>query len=248
MSPSRPRIRGITAHRIRGVASGPSLAPAGAAVPCAGLARCTRRHLSPPWGTPPRPSAMTVARGHAPHQCFRRAPGVGAYRGWMEPAPNSTARARPRPRHTVLQVLIRVVPIVVVLQGSFEVFLRNDWFAAAPNTPGLVAGLLSFVPAGIWAAVDGYRWASTRYTVALWGVVAALVAVVNQVYGYLLGVWQYAPQMPLEQLAQMLAPTPLLMVMHAVPAVLLVLLGGGLSRLRSRPAAPGAEGSAEPAR
>ncbi|MCJ8503284.1 hypothetical protein MRU69_00195 [Kocuria flava] len=145
-------------------------------------------------------------------------------------------------------MLIRVVPIVVVLQGSFEVFLRNDWFATIPNAPGLIAGLLSFVPAGIWAAVDGYRWASTRYAVTLWAVVAALVAVVNQVYGYLLGLWQYALQMPLEQLAQMLEPAPLLIVVHAVPAVLLVLLGAGLSRLRSRPAAPRAEGSPEPAR
>lgn len=186
--------------------------------------------------------------GHAPHQGFRRTPGVDAYRGWMEPAPTPTARTRPRFRHTVLQVLVRVAPIVVVLQGSFEVFLRNDWFATTPNTPGLVAGLLSFVPAGIWAAVDGYRWASTRYAVALWAVVAALVAVVNQVYGYLLGLWQYALQMSLEQLAQMLKPTPLLMVIHAVPVVLLVLLGAGLSRLQSRPATPGAEGSAEPAR
>jgi hypothetical protein len=148
----------------------------------------------------------------------------------------------------VLQVLIRVVPIVVVLQGSFEVFLRNDWFTTAPNTPGLAAGLLSFVPAGIWAAVDGYRWASTRYAVALWAVVAALVAVVNQVYGYMLGLWQYALHMSLQQLAQILEPTPLLMVLHAVTAVLLVLLGAGLSCPRSRPAAPGAEGSAEPAR
>ena len=199
-------------------------------------------------GNTPRPSEVTVVCGHARHQGFRRAPGVDAYRGWMEPAPTPTTRTRPRPRHAGLQVLIRVVPIVVVLQGSFEVFLRNDWFATAPNTPGLVAGLLSFVPAGIWAAVDGYRWASTRYAVTLWAVVAALVAVVNQVYGYLLGIWQYALQMPLEQLAQMLEPTPLLIVVHAVPAVLLVLLGAGLSRLRSRPAAPGAEGSAEPAR
>ncbi|MEX5262969.1 hypothetical protein RF640_02920 [Kocuria sp. CPCC 205231] len=166
----------------------------------------------------------------------------------MEPAPTPTTRTRPRPRHAGLQVLIRVVPIVVVLQGSFEVFLRNDWFATAPNTPGLVAGLLSFVPAGIWAAVDGYRWVPTRYTVALWAVVAALVAVVNQVYGYLLGIWQYALQMPVEQLAQMLESTPLLMVIHAIPAVLLVLLGAGLSRRRSRPAAPGAEGSAVPTR
>lgn len=166
----------------------------------------------------------------------------------MEPAPTPAARNRTQPRHTVLQVSIRGVAIVVVLQGSFEVFLRNDWFATAPNAPGLVAGLLSFVPAGIWAAVDGYRWASTRYAAALWGVVAALVAVVNQVYGYLLGLWQYALQVPLEQLAQVLAPTPLLMVIHAVPAVLLVLLGAGLSRLRSRPAAPDAEDSAEPVR
>ena len=186
--------------------------------------------------------------GLAPHQGFRRTSGVGAYRGWMEPAPTYTARTRPRPRHTVLQVLIRVVPIVVVLQGSFEVFLRNDWFATAPNAPGLVAGLLSFVPAGIWAAVDGYRWTPTRYTVALWAVVSALVAVVNQVYGYLLGIWQYALQMPLEQLAQMLEPTPLLMAIHAVPAVLLVMLGAGLSRLQSRRAAPGPKGSAEPVR
>ena len=204
--------------------------------------------MSPPWGTPPRPSEVPVVRSHASHQGFRPAPGVGAYRGWVEPVPTPTARARPRPRHTVLQVLIRVVPIVVVLEGSFEVFLRNDWFATAPNIPGLAVGLLSFVPTGIWAAIDGYRWASTRYAVALWAVVAALVAVVNQVYGYLLGIWQYALQMPLEQLAQMLEPTPLLIVVHAVPAVLLVLLGAGLSRLRSRPAAPGAEGSAEPAR
>lgn len=71
--------------------------------------------------------------------------------------PDGTPRTRPR--YWVLQVLVRAVPVVVVMQVSFEVLLRNNWFVTdSPYTPGPVAALLAFGPAGIWAVVDGYRY------------------------------------------------------------------------------------------
>ncbi|GEO96816.1 hypothetical protein [Kocuria turfanensis] len=146
-------------------------------------------------------------------------------------APDGTSRTRPP--YWVLQVLVRAVPVVVVLQVSFEVLLRNNWFVAdSPYTPGLVAGLLAFVPAGVWAVVDGYRYVPTPQVVALWAAAGAMVALVNTLYGYLSGLWVYVLDLPLRDLALMLAELLPLAVMYAGPAALLALLGAGLYRVR----------------
>lgn len=140
---------------------------------------------------------------------------------------------RTRPRYWVLQVLLRVVPVVVVLQGSFEVLLRNNWFVTdSPYMPGLVAAMLAFVPAGIWAVVDGYRYVPTPQVVALWAAAGAMVAVVNLVYGYMMGLWGMVLDLPLGDLAQMVEPLFVHAVMYAAPAALLALLGAGLYRYR----------------
>ena len=143
--------------------------------------------------------------------------------------PDGTPRTRPR--YWVLQVLVRAVPVVVVMQVSFEVLLRNNWFVTdSPLTPGLVASMLAFVPAGIWAVVDGYRYVPTPQVVALWGGAGAAVAIVNTLYGYLFGMWEHLLDLPLRELALMLAAPLPLAVMYAVPAALLALLGAGLYR------------------
>lgn len=149
--------------------------------------------------------------------------------------PDGTPRTRPR--YWVLQVLVRAVPVVVVLQVSFEVLLHNNWFVTdSPYTPGLVAALLAFVPAGIWAVVDGYRYVPTSQVVALWAAAGAMVALINTLYGYIFGMWEHLLDLPLHELALTLAAPLPLAVMYAVPAALLSLLGAGLYRLReSRP-------------
>ena len=133
----------------------------------------------------------------------------------------------------MLRALGRVALIVLVIQVSFEMMLRSGWLSANPElATGLLATALVFLPAGVWAAVDGYRWPPTRQVVILWAVVAAAVAVVNHVYGSMMGLWGYMRGLPLDVWAQVLTPLLPLAVMHAAPAALLVLLGSGLRRYR----------------
>jgi hypothetical protein len=150
------------------------------------------------------------------------------------PSAATPAPPRTRPRYWVLQVLMRAVPVVVVLQVSYEVLLRHNWFVTgSPYTPGFVAAALAFVPAGVWAVVDGYRYVPTPKVVARWAATGAAVALVNTLYGYFFGMWGHLLDLPLRELALMLAaPLPLAM-MYAVPAALLALLGAGLYHLRS---------------
>ena len=151
----------------------------------------------------------------------------------MSPSASTSVPPRTRPRYWVLQVLVRVVPVVVVLQVSFEVLLHNNWFVTdSPDMPGLVAAMLAFVPAGIWAVVDGYRYVPTPQVVALWAAAGAMVALVNHLYGYLSGLWAYVLDLSLRELTLMLAQLLPLAVMYAASAALLALLGAGLYRYR----------------
>ncbi|MEX5307616.1 hypothetical protein RF644_17865 [Kocuria sp. CPCC 205258] len=153
--------------------------------------------------------------------------------GHTSASADAPAPTRTRRRTWVPRALGRVALIVLVIQVSFEVMLRSDWFTANPQlATGLLATVLVFLPAGVWAVIDGYRWAPTRQVVILWAVVAAGVAIVNHVYGSMMGLWGYALELPLEVVAQIVTPLLPLAVMHAAPAALLVLLGAGLHRYR----------------
>ena len=150
------------------------------------------------------------------------------------PSAATPAPPRTRPRYWVLQVLVRAVPVVVVLQVSYEVLLRHNWFVTgSPYLPGLVAAVLAFAPAGIWAMVDGYRHVPTPQVVALWAAAGAMVSVLNHLYGSLSGLWVYALDLPLRYLGLMLVELTPLAVMHAAAAALLALLGAGMYCLRA---------------
>ncbi|MEX5303680.1 hypothetical protein [Kocuria sabuli] len=150
----------------------------------------------------------------------------------------STTADQPGPRRTgplywVLRVLVRLVPIVVAMRVSFEVMLRNDWFLWNPHLgPGLIAMLIAFVPAGIWAVADGYRLVPTGQVVGLWAVVGAAVVFVHHLF---VGVFGFFQGMPLTAMEIVRWAEAALGIagMHAAPAAVLTLLGAALYRFRN---------------
>lgn len=164
--------------------------------------------------------------------------------------PVNTATDRPSPPRTrrlywVLQALVRLVPIILVMRVSFEVMFRNDWFIWNPHLePGQIATLIAFVPAGLWAVVDGYRLVPTGQVVALWAVVGAAVVFANHLF---IGVFGFSQGMTLTamEIVRWAEAALAFAGMHAVPAAALVLLGAGLYRLRTTRTTRESMGSAE---
>lgn len=168
--------------------------------------------------------------------------------GRNDDASTTADQAGPRrtgPLDWVLRVLVRLVPIVVVMRVSFEVMLRSDWFLWNPYPgPGLIAMLIAFVPAGIWAVADGYRLVPTGQVVGLWAVVGAAVVFVNHLF---VGVFGFFRGMPLTAVEIVRWAEAALGIagMHAAPAAGLALLGAGLYRLGSMRATRNSTSSAE---
>lgn len=152
---------------------------------------------------------------------------------------------RTRRRYWVLQVLVRLVPVVVVMPMSFEVMLRNDWFLWNPYLePGQIATLLAFVSAGIWAVADGYRLGPTGQVIAVWAVVGAAVVIQNHLF---VGGFGFSQGMALTAVEIMRWAEAALAIagMHAGTAALLALSGAGSYRLRNTRTVRESMGSAE---
>lgn len=149
-------------------------------------------------------------------------------------AANQPSPARTRHLYWVLQVLVRLVPIVVVIRGSFELMFRNDWLLWNPYLePGQIATLLAFVPAVLWAVTDGHRLVPTGQVVALWAAVGAAVVIQSQLYVAVFGVSQGMP-LTVVEMVRWAGAALTIAALHAVVAGLLVLLGAGLYHLRNR--------------
>lgn len=163
----------------------------------------------------------------------------------MEAAAETSARSRTDTVRWAWHFLVRLVPIVLVARVSFEVMFHNDWFLWNPHlTPGQIATLIAFVPAGLWAVADGYRLVPTGQVVALWAVVGAAVVIQNHLLVAALGFSQ-GMSLTVVETARWAEATLDFAVLHAVPAGILALLGAGLYRLRSRRAIRKSMGPAE---
>ncbi len=148
------------------------------------------------------------------------------------PAQTSTRSWRGAARW-IWHFLARWGPIMVALQLSFEVLLRNDWFLRNPDLdPGQAATVVVFVPAGLWAVADGYRLVPTGQAVALWAVVGAAMVLAAHLFTAVRGVTQ-GTTLTVAETARWAGAALDLAVLHAVPAGMLVLLGAGLHHLRS---------------
>jgi hypothetical protein len=143
-------------------------------------------------------------------------------------------RSRNRWLPWVVHVLVRVVPVLILVEGSFWWLLRFTSFASDPAFDvRLAAMLIGFVPAGVWAVVDGYRYNETREVVVLWAVVTAAATYLPQFYFWGVMLVTTPDQFSSRQVgAGLLGVLPFALT-YVIPACALVLVGAWLCRRRT---------------